>query len=352
LRIAIWTGILGLGLTLPLLLAQKRYTKRAPALEDAIGAAGGLLIGLLAGVFAQSFFALAGGDAAAGGRVLAWALWGGALGWGLSAFVPNLRADRAAPAGAIGGVLGALGFLLAANVFGDVAGRLAGAAILGFCIGAMIVLAEVAFRRAWLRVSYGPGDAYDVNLGVRPLGVGSDPALARVLARETAPVAALYSLTEIGRVVVEEPESKNRFDVPIGDERKFGNVTITVCGELSEIENAPAPLPIPQPEYSPPQAAVIRGWQLWHPHAPLQIGAAGSWTIGRASENDLILSDGTVSSRHARLDAQSGVLTVTDVGSSNGTFLNGVRLQPHISAPLRAGDRLQLGQSEFVIQAF
>jgi hypothetical protein len=325
-------------------------------LEDVIGAAGGVLIGLLAGVFAQSFFALASGEAAAaGGRVLAWALWGGALGWGLSAFVPNLRADRAAPAGAVGGMLGALGFLLAANVFGDVAGRLAGAAILGFCIGAMIVLAEVAFRRAWLHVSYGPGDAYDVNLGLRPLGVGSDAARSRVLAKNAAPVAALYSLTEIGRVVLEEPESQNRVEVPIGDERKFGNVTITVCGELSEIESASASLPFASPEYSQPQAAApaaIRGWQLWHPHAPLQLGAQGAWTIGRASENDLVISDGTVSSRHARLEAQPGVLTVTDIGSSNGTFVNGVRLQPYAPAPLRAGDHLQLGQSEFVIQPF
>jgi Ca-activated chloride channel family protein len=355
LRIAIWTGILGLGLTLPLLLAQKKYSKRPPALEDAVGAAGGVLIGLLAGIGAQSFFALASGEAAAaGGRIVAWALWGGALGWGLSAFVPNLRADRAAPAGAVGGVLGALGFLAAANVFGDLAGRLAGAAILGFCIGAMIVLAEVAFRRAWLRVSYGPGDMYDVNLGVRPLGVGSDPAKARVLARETMPVAALYSLTEMGRVVIEEPESKNRFEVPVGDERKYGNVTITVCGEVSEIQNADgpplAPLASPGAEYSQQQTAVtVNGWQLWHPHAPLQIGAQGQWTIGRGSENDVVIGDGTVSSRHAFLEAKPGVLLITDVGSSNGTFINGARLQPHASAPLQPGDRLLLGQSEFVV---
>ena len=363
LRIAIWTGLLGLGLTLPLLLAQKRYSKRAPALEDAIGALGGVLIGLLAGILAQSFFALASGDAAAaGGRILAWALWGGALGWGLSAFVPNLRADRAAPAGAVGGVLGALGFLAAANLFGDVAGRLVGAAILGFCIGAMIVLAEVAFRRAWLHVSYGPADAYDVNLGVRPLGVGSDAARSRVLAREAEPVAALYSLTELGRVVLEEPQTQSRVEVPIGDERKFGNVTITVCGEFSEIQNAPAPSPFApsngtqeysQPQgFAPPVAAQINGWQLWHPQAPIQLGAAGSWSIGRAMENDFVLGDPTVSSRHAQLNAQPGVLLVTDIGSSNGTFVNGARLQPHLAAPLRAGDRLQLGQCEFVIGVF
>jgi pSer/pThr/pTyr-binding forkhead associated (FHA) protein len=93
----------------------------------------------------------------------------------------------------------------------------------------------------------------------------------------------------------------------------------------------------------------VNGWQLWHPHAPLQIGAQGQWTIGRGSENDVVIGDGTVSSRHAFLEAKPGVLLITDVGSSNGTFINGARLQPHASAPLQPGDRLLLGQSEFVV---
>ncbi len=353
LRVAIWTAILGLGLTLPLLVAQKRMMRRAPGLDDAIGVLGGVLIGLMAGIFAQSLFAVAGGIGE-GSRIVAWAVWGGLLGAGLAAFVPNLRIDRATPAGALGGVLGAIGFIGAANAFGDVTGRFVGAAILGFCIGAMIILAEVAFRRAWLRVSYGPGDVYDLNLGVRPLGVGSDGAKARVLANNTAPVAAFYALTETGRVYIEEPDSGHRFDVDMGDERTYGNVTITVCGELSEVSGPPlaqsATAP-PAPLASPAAAPLIRGWQLWHPNAPLQIGTDGLWTVGRAENNHLIVSDPAVSSQHARLEARGGMLTVTDIGSTNGSFVNGMQLTPHVPVTLGPNDRLRLGQTEFMVQA-
>jgi|GEM_PF-423745 len=353
LRVAMWTAILGLGLTLPLLVAQKRMMRRAPGIDDAIGVLGGVFIGLMAGIFAQSLFAVAGGIGE-GARVIAWAVWGGLLGAGLAAFVPNLRIDRAAPAGAVGGVLGAIGFIGAANVFGDVTGRFVGAAILGFCIGAMIILAEVAFRRAWLRVSYGPGDVYDLNLGVRPLGVGSDGSKARVLANNAAPVAAFYAMTETGRVYIEEPGNGHRFDVPIGDERTYGNVTITVCGELSEVAGPPLttpPMAAPAMPAPVTPVAVMRGWQLWHPNLPLQIGSDGLWTVGRAESNHLIVSDPAVSSQHARLEARGGMLTVTDIGSTNGSFVNDMQLTPHLAVTLSPNDRLRLGQTEYVVQA-
>lgn len=353
LRVAVWTAILGLGLTLPLLLAQKRLMRRRPGLDDAVGVTGGVLIGLLAGIFAQGLFAVAGG-LGEGSRVIAWAVWGGLLGAGLAAFVPNLRIGRAAPAGALGGVLGAIGFIAAANGFGDVAGRVVGAAILGFCIGAMIILAEVAFRRAWLRVSYGPGDTYDLNLGVRPLGVGSDSEKARVLAQGTAPVAAFYALTETGKVYIEEPGSGHRFDVPMGDERTYGNVTITVCGELSEVSGPPLAVPpVAASPVAPPAmpVPVVRGWQLWHPTAPLQIGSDGLWTVGRAESNHLVINDPAVSSQHARLEARSGLLTLTDIGSTNGSFVNGSPLSSHVPVTLNPHDRVRLGQTEYVVQA-
>ncbi len=81
------------------------------------------------------------------GRVLAWVVLGALLGRGRAFFVPNLPPDRALLGGAIGGALGAVGFLGAASAFADVAGRLLGAALLGFLMGLMIALVEYLWSR-------------------------------------------------------------------------------------------------------------------------------------------------------------------------------------------------------------
>jgi sigma-B regulation protein RsbU (phosphoserine phosphatase) len=65
-------------------------------------------------------------------------------------------------------------------------------------------------------------------------------------------------------------------------------------------------------------------------------------TIGRSSMNDLPISDKMLSRQHARIvKDDNGGLQVEDLGSRNGTFLNGARLAA--PQPLKAGDRITLG---------
>ena len=52
-----------------------------------------------------------------------------------------------------------------------------------------------------------------------------------------------------------------------------------------------------------------------------------SITIGRAPDNDLVLSDATVAPQHARLTVQPGQLTIQDLGSVGGTTLDGLRIE-------------------------
>jgi hypothetical protein len=66
-------------------------------------------------------------------------------------------------------------------------------------------------------------------------------------------------------------------------------------------------------------------------------------TIGRDSDNDLVLPGTTVSRRHAILIAEGGRWTIEDCGSANGTYLNGNRLPPGRPLPLRHADRIQVG---------
>jgi hypothetical protein len=70
--------------------------------------------------------------------------------------------------------------------------------------------------------------------------------------------------------------------------------------------------------------------------------------IGRAPECELVLRDSRVSRRHARLMARDGVLILTDLGSTNGTRVNGHRIT---EVALGAGDRIEIGETRLLIEA-
>lgn len=64
--------------------------------------------------------------------------------------------------------------------------------------------------------------------------------------------------------------------------------------------------------------------------------------VGRSSELDMVLVEEMVSRKHAVFHLENGVLTVQDLGSTNGTFVNGERID---KAVLREGDRVLVGTS-------
>jgi hypothetical protein len=65
-------------------------------------------------------------------------------------------------------------------------------------------------------------------------------------------------------------------------------------------------------------------------------------TVGRSSELDMVLVEEMVSRRHARITVERGEITIEDLGSTNGTFVNGEKIQ---RAPLDEGDRVLIGTS-------
>ena len=73
----------------------------------------------------------------------------------------------------------------------------------------------------------------------------------------------------------------------------------------------------------------------------------GSVVVGRHPQCDLVVPEDSVSRRHAQLEASGGYVVVSDLGSSNGTFVNGQRVQRR---SLRNGDRLSFGSVDFVFQ--
>lgn len=110
-------------------------------------------------------------------------------------------------------------------------------------------------------------------------------------------------------------------------------------GELAELDGAPATRAAVQAEPSPPAGCkliVVAGPDLGTEWAFKK----GEIHIGRGSENDLDFSDIGVSRHHARLALDGMHFVFTDLGSNNGSFVNGERVE---SIELVSGDELLIG---------
>ena len=70
-------------------------------------------------------------------------------------------------------------------------------------------------------------------------------------------------------------------------------------------------------------------------------------TIGRDATNEITINDAEISRRHARLTFQGGKYVLEDLGSTNGTFVNGQRLAgPRV---LKAGEVVQFGEQIMLV---
>lgn len=72
------------------------------------------------------------------------------------------------------------------------------------------------------------------------------------------------------------------------------------------------------------------------------------FTVGKSEACDLTLTDREVSRRHLALEQRGGVLHVEDLGSTNGTFVNGVRV---IEALVEGGETLRVGSTVLRVEA-
>jgi hypothetical protein len=75
---------------------------------------------------------------------------------------------------------------------------------------------------------------------------------------------------------------------------------------------------------------------------------ASPMRVGRSAECEICLADPSVSRNHATLESQGEIVTVRDAGSTNGTYVNGERVQIRT---LRPGDRIAFGKTEFAVEA-
>jgi pSer/pThr/pTyr-binding forkhead associated (FHA) protein len=101
---------------------------------------------------------------------------------------------------------------------------------------------------------------------------------------------------------------------------------------------------IPQP--SAPRASV----QVTDPNGRIRrFSVAGpGLTIGRSEDNDVVANDPRVSRHHGRITGRRGTLVYLDLGSSNGSRVNG---EPVSEVVLGVGDRLEVGGTTIEVEA-
>ena len=78
----------------------------------------------------------------------------------------------------------------------------------------------------------------------------------------------------------------------------------------------------------------------------VQVLDSAALTVGRGPANDLSLEgDEYASARHARFEPRHDGVWVDDIGSTNGTFVNGIRLSQ--ARKLKPGDVVRVGETDF-----
>lgn len=134
-----------------------------------------------------------------------------------------------------------------------------------------------------------------------------------------------------------------------------GTSTCHSCGTHIEVDPTVVFVPVSQhhPALSPQEAADVDGFDGFAlvvergPRAGMTfVLQPGTTTVGRHPDSDIFLDDVTVSRHHCRFGAGREGLEVEDAGSTNGTYVNGSRVD---SARLAPGDEVLIGRFHLIV---
>jgi len=201
-------------------------------------------------------------------------------------------------------------------------------------------------RRYVIAIVEGPATQREVDVDA-PLEVGREPEEGLTLEGDEQVSRRHARLTPAeGGLLVTDLGSRNgtyvngrRLAQPelarAGDRIVIGETTLEVRAAV------PQPEPVPERSPTPPAEWVltlVRGEA-----AEREIVLDGSLEIGRDPSSDLVLDDEQASRRHARLAVGEEGVLVEDLGSKNGTVVNGRRIR--VPTMLEPGDRIVIGET-------
>lgn len=95
-------------------------------------------------------------------------------------------------------------------------------------------------------------------------------------------------------------------------------------------------------ELAPQPAVGQRGWLVELPGGRSHALTGSHLTLGRLAECDVVVDDPGASRQHARVNRTDSGFVLTDLGSTNGTLVNGESIREHL---LEDGDRITIGET-------
>ena len=330
-------------------------------------------------------------------RGIGWALMGAAIGVGLG-FVRRdvLQAARGAMGGALGGFIGGFifdGLTSVSDAGGGSLSRLVGQIIMGALIALLMRVVQDAMKGAWLLgISSGAYEGKEYPLNTARVTVGRDDSNAIALFREEKlppKMGAFVSQNEQwfwqGEAIEINGIPRENAPLTPGDTLQIGatKFRFQTRSTRAATPNYPPPIASPHESYAPPpanapataNAPTVADWgQSTAATAPANAptiratmptftlsslqgksiaipDCAQPASLGRTETNEIVIADAGVSSRHAQLQWRNGALQITDLGSTNGTFVNGEKLAPNVARKLKNGDRLRFGKLDFQLRA-
>lgn len=160
----------------------------------------------------------------------------------------------------------------------------------------------------------------------------------------------------VGRTHVNGRPVRDMAIVRMGDSVTFGAITALVKPvsdkHVSGFQPPEAGAPTTTPEEADtryrnvPPRAVLRG--VSGPYFGKIVPIPSRVVIGRGSEADLVLDEPEMSRKHAALEVTADGLYLRDLGSKNGTYVNGVQVR---DTCLYTGDQLSFDRNRFLVEA-
>jgi hypothetical protein len=134
--------------------------------------------------------------------------------------------------------------------------------------------------------------------------------------------------------------------------RRHPSPVLIVSGKAAELVESRSSREITM--VARPATEQVKDMALMHRVFPIVKAAyspRGPVLLGRTADNDVAIPEYSISKRHCFFEFQPGKLFVTDCGSTNGTIVNGQRLEPKQPTLMNPGDTITLGRYAFMYQS-
>ncbi|MCX8053153.1 MAG: FHA domain-containing protein [Armatimonadetes bacterium] len=394
-------AILGMLISVAIVLADEfgLLSARRVLTRCGIALVSGLVCGAFAGLIGQAVFSLLLGPGIDGlmtvilARTVGWAAVGGGI--GLAAGIPSASLRKCFQ-GFIGGLIGGavVGFVFDPVSIPSSSGtisRFIGDVAIGACVGAAVAFVEESAKIAWVTIVLGRNEGKQYILSKPTTSIGRDelsdiPLYGDMtVAKQHATIRTsdwrTFIFQDLGSPTGSAVNGVRVIEKPLidGDRIQIGGFQLL-------FNHRSGAQVVPQPDCSSQASRSYQ--QVWDQsacpfcggprdpatgacpctpsvgitsvavgEAPSLVGIAGPYTslefrldrdyvdIGRDPSNAVVLDrDPSVSRKHAAIVKRGSSYLVQDLGSTNGTYVNGVRVQ---SVFLNPGDVVHFGNSSF-----